>query len=172
MSDNSVDVWTLNHLGHAAQLRGDFALAMHLHRESLNCFTPSFHAAALWAYHGLGESALGLGELEEAASWLAQALDVSRVADDLSGRAWCLASFGSLAALSDRPERAATLWGAAELLRTRIGARTAPAVRATYERAQAIARGQLDAETFAAAWAAGEHLSPEQAYSYALGEDG
>jgi predicted ATPase/class 3 adenylate cyclase len=172
MSDNSVDVWTLNHLGHAAQLRGDFALAMHLHRESLNCFTPSFHAAALWAYHGLGESALGLGELEEAASWLAQALDVSRVADDLSGRAWCLASFGSLAALSGRPERAATLWGAAELLRTRIGARTAPAVRATYERAQAIARGQLDAETFAAAWAAGERLSPEQAYSYALGEEG
>ena len=40
--------------------------------------------------------------------------------------------------------------------------RPAPAARATYERAMAIARAQLGEEGFAAAWAEGEKLTLEQ----------
>src|SRR5207244_9195130 len=64
--------WTLNHLGHAAQLRGAYERAAQLHHESLTHFPSDYHLGLLWAYHGLGETALGQGHLDEAAPWLAQ----------------------------------------------------------------------------------------------------
>jgi hypothetical protein len=75
---------------------------------------------------------------------------------------------GSAAALDEEPERAARLWGAAERLRTALGCRSAPAARATYERAQKIARAQLGEDDFTAAWAAGAALSLDQAIAETL----
>jgi hypothetical protein len=49
-----------------------------------------------------------------------------------------------------------------------IGCRPAPAARATYERAIALARARLGEEAFAAAWAEGRALSLEQALAEAL----
>jgi hypothetical protein len=59
--------------------------------------------------------------------------------------------------------RAARLLGAATALRTTIGIRRAPAARPAYERDVASARAQLDDAAFAAAWAAGQALTLEQA---------
>jgi tetratricopeptide (TPR) repeat protein len=59
--------------------------------------------------------------------------------------------------------RAAKLWGAAESLREAIGAPIPPLERATYERAVTAMRTQLGEETFAAAWAEGRSLTPDQA---------
>src|SRR5262249_22718949 len=101
----------------------------------------------------LGETALGLGKLAEAARWLAQGLTLSQTLSDQASMSWCLAGLGSVAALDEEPELAARLWGAAERLRQAIGCRPAPAARAAYERALAAARAQLDEATFAAAWA-------------------
>lgn len=56
----------------------------------------------------------------------------------------------------------------AERLRKEIGCRPAPATRATYERAMAIARAQLGEDAFATAWAAGQALTLEQAIAFAL----
>jgi hypothetical protein len=84
--------------------------------------------------------------------------------------AWCLAGLGSVAALDEQPARAARLWGGAERLRQVLGRRTAPAARATYERAMAVARAQIGEDAFAAAWAAGRAMSIEQASAYALEE--
>lgn len=89
---------------------------------------------------------------------------------DQASIAWCLAGLGSTAALGNQPERAARLWGAAERLRQAIGCRPAPAARATYERAVAAAR-PIDEATFAAAWAEGQAMTPEQAIAYALEAD-
>ena len=122
-----------------------------------------------YAYHDLGQTALGLGHHNEAARWLDQALTRSRTLSDEAMQAWCLAGLGSVAALNEEPERAARLWGAAERLRQSLGCRPAPAARATYERAQALARAQLGDEAFAAAWAAGPALTLEQAIAEALG---
>ena len=65
---------------------------------------------------------------------------------------------------------AARLWGAAEQLRETIGCRPAPAARATYEQAMAIAHAQLGEEACGEAWAAGQALPLEQALAYTLGE--
>ena len=87
---------------------------------------------------------------------------------DQASIAWCLAALGSAAALSGDAERAVRLWGAAERQRQSIGCRPAPAARATYERAMAVARAQFDEATFAAAWAEGQAMTLEQAIAYAL----
>nr|HRC76954.1 tetratricopeptide repeat protein [Kouleothrix sp.] len=112
--------WTLNHLGNAAQLRGDYTRAAQLHRDSLAVFPSDYHAGVRSAYHSLGESVLGLGQLEEAARWLRQGLALSRRLNARDTIAWCLAGLGSAAALNKEPERAARLWGAAEQLRQTI----------------------------------------------------
>jgi predicted ATPase/transcriptional regulator with XRE-family HTH domain len=162
--------WTLNHLGHAAQLRGAYDRAAQLHQESLSLLETdtSPWAATLAAYRDLGETAVGLGRPEEAVRWLAQGLAASRMLGEQPFTAWCLASLGSAAALGEEAERAARLWGAAERLRSALGCRPAPAARATYERAVAAARAQLGEEAFAAVWAEGRAMTLEQAIAYAL----
>ncbi|HEU5102666.1 MAG TPA: tetratricopeptide repeat protein, partial [Roseiflexaceae bacterium] len=169
-SDPHWSGWTLNHLGHAAQLRGAYDRAAQLHIESLARFQASGdqHPGLPSAYHALGETALGLGHLDEGAHWLAQGLAVSQTLSDQANIAWCLAGLGSVAALDEEPKRAARLWGAAEVLRMAIGCRPAPAARATYERALAVARAQLGDDAFAAAWVEGQAMTLEQAIAEAL----
>jgi hypothetical protein len=121
-----------------------------------------------WAYQGLGEAALAQGELASATTWLMKGVAVSHELDDRANLAWCLAGLGSAAAMGGRPARAAQLWGAAEALRQVFGARPAPAARATYERALAIAHAQLDDATFAAAWDEGQAMPLAQAIVAAL----
>jgi hypothetical protein len=80
---------------------------------------------------------------------------------------WCLAGLAGAVVVAD-PERASWLWGAAEALRLSIGARQAPAARATRERLMAVARAQLGEAAFAEAWAVGQAMTPEQAIELAL----
>lgn len=162
--------WMLNHLGQAAQLRGEYDRAAQLHHESRECFQAfgDYNPGLPYTYHNLGETTLGLGNLNEAVRWLGQGLALSQTLGDQACIAWCLAGLGSVAALDEEPERAARLWGAAERLRQAIGCRSAPAARATYERALATACAQLGDEAFATAWAAGRTLSLEQVIAYAL----
>ena len=81
---------------------------------------------------------------------------------------WCLTGLAGAAVLDEEPERAAWLWGAAEALRQFIGSREAPASRTTRERLMTAAREQLGEEAFAAAWAAGQAMTMEQAIELAL----
>jgi predicted ATPase len=159
--------WTLNHLGLAAQLRGDYDRAAQLHQESLTHF-PHDSGGRREAYLSLGVCALEMGQIAESARLMAQGLTLSKTVGAQNCIAWCLAGLGSVAALDEEPERAARLWGAAERLRQAIGCRAAPATRATYERAVAAARSQLGEEAFAVAWAEGRALPLEQVIAEAL----
>jgi tetratricopeptide (TPR) repeat protein len=67
-----------------------------------------------------------------------------------------------------QPERAARLFGAAEALREAIGTPVPPADRGELERQVADARAALGDDRFAAAWAAGRVLTPEQAVALAF----
>jgi predicted ATPase/DNA-binding XRE family transcriptional regulator len=168
--DEAPLAWTFNHLGHLAQLRGEYERAIELHQTSLAYFGDDYHTGLGEAYQGLGESALGLGRIAEATKWLTQGLRISAVVGHQSRVVWCLAGLGSAAALNGRAAQAARLWGAAERQRQAIRCRPAPATRATYERAVAAARTELGAEAFAVAWAAGQALDPQAALAEATGE--
>ena len=58
---------------------------------------------------------------------------------------------------------AARLWGTAEALREAMRTPLPPVYRADYEHAVAAARAQLGEQAFAAAWAEGSTMTPEQA---------
>ena len=61
------------------------------------------------------------------------------------------------------PAWAARLWGRALALREAMGAPISPVERASYERSVAAARALLGEKAFAAAWAEGRNMTPEQA---------
>jgi non-specific serine/threonine protein kinase len=170
MGDAFGTAWALNHLGHVAQLEHEYGRAMRLHMQSLSLFRAfgEQHPGIPWAFQGLGESALAQGDLAGAQERLAAALTQFHNLGDRAGISWCLASLGSAAALDQQPERAARLWGAAERLRAALGSRRAPAARATYDRAVALARTEIGEDAFAAAWAAGQALPLDSAIAEAL----
>ena len=88
------------------------------------------------------------------------------------GSASCL-DFLCWAAQSDgQPERAAQLLGAARAAYQRIGATMPRPQRDHAERSAANLREVLGEQRFAAAAGHGEHMTPEQAVAYALGESG
>jgi len=157
--------WTLNHLGHVAQIQGEYERATRLHEESLPFFHESAHGwgGIPWAHQGLGETALAQGNAALAITHLAEALALFHEAGDRAGASWCLAGLAGVAALKEEPDRAAWLWGAAEALRQSIGAREAPAARATHERLKGDVRKQSGEAAFNAKWAAGQAASVEQA---------
>jgi two-component system cell cycle sensor histidine kinase/response regulator CckA len=167
--------WSLDHLGHAAQLRKEYGRAEQLHRESLELFVERLGdkgIGVMWAYQGLGEVAIGQGDGAGARKWLRMGLRLSSEQGTRILLAWCLAGLGGAAALSEDAEQAARLWGAAAQLRAALGCRPAPATRASYERLLARARAQLGEVAFAAAWDAGAALSLRAATDEALGDEG
>ncbi len=167
--------WSLNHLGHAAQLRREYSRAEQLHQKTLVVFIERLgdkSTGVMWAYQGLGETALGQGDSATARQWLRAGLQLSRELGAQIMIAWCVGGLGGTAALDEDPVLAARLWSASEHLRAALGCRPAPAAQATYERLLAQARAQLGADAFATAWAAGEALSIEQAITEALGDFG
>ena len=165
--------WSLNHLAHVAQLRGDFERAKQLHQQSVEVFQRSRFGVSQVAEsaEGLGECALGQGDPRLARTYFRHALAsllAYRANATAASTLWCLAGLASADALEGQPQRAAWLWGAAEHLRTSIGARPAPAARVTRERLMAAVREELGEAAFADAWAEGEAMSLDEALAYAL----
>jgi non-specific serine/threonine protein kinase len=149
--------WALNHLGHVAQLESEYKHATQLHGESLPLFRElGADTGIAHALQSLGETALAQGNAALAATHLTEALALFHDVGDRAGTSWCLAGLAGVAALNEEPERAAWLWGAAEALRQSIGARPAPAARATHERLQGEVRKQLGEAAFNAKWAEGQ----------------
>jgi hypothetical protein len=75
-----------------------------------------------------------------------------------------------LAGARGQRARAARLWGAAEALRTDIGAPLPPDARPLYEPSMAAARALLGEAAWETAFAQGKAMSAEEAAEYALGE--
>jgi len=163
-----VEAWSLNHLGHVAQLRKQSARAARLHAESLDLFEALDEDYGIAeACQAIGETALATGNIALAAAHFSRSLKLARQSGFQAIIAWTLAGVAGLAQLADNPALAARLWGAAEALRQSLGAREAPASHATHQRLMADAREQLGEAEFNAEWAAGGALTLEQAISQA-----
>ncbi len=155
---------SLHNLGRVAYRQEDYGIASALIEESL----------AIWKETGdkqlvsMGLTNLGLvacrqGEHKRARSLLHQGLALHQELGDTRKIAFSLEAFGSLAAALGHSERAARLFGAAEALREAVGSPLPPADRPDYERGVVAARTSIDAAAFAAAWAEGRLLTPEEA---------
>jgi hypothetical protein len=95
--------------------------------------------------------------------WLREGLKLSLEVGDQRGIAVCLESLAVVAVGQGRPELATRLLGAASAIRIAVGVARRRHIQIDYERTLAAARTALGDDRFAAIWAHGQALTPDQA---------
>ena len=107
------------------------------------------------------------GDLQAAESLAHQAVSQAREAGDQVGVVDALELLARLTAKQDGNKEAVRLWAAADSLRWELGYARFPVEEGPYEIAVAGAKQALDPDDFAAAWAEGAKLLPDDAIAYA-----
>jgi non-specific serine/threonine protein kinase len=122
------------------------------------------------ALYTLATLAQAEGDHERARDLFAEGLILSAELGNEADVAHCLEGLASIAGAEGSIARAARLWGAEEALLEKIEAAVYTYVpdRSLHRSQVAASRSQVNEESFAAAWAAGRAMSPEQAIEYAL----
>jgi predicted ATPase len=163
--------WTLRYLGRVLLARGDLARARELLETSLTLWRDEDNKPGIaWALQNLGRVARAQGDHRRATALHLESLALAREMGQKREIAEYLEGLAGLAA-EQEPDRAARLFGAAELVRQEIGAPLPPSEREDYERDVTAARSRLSDEAFAAEWAAGRAMPLEQAVSFALADE-
>jgi predicted ATPase/transcriptional regulator with XRE-family HTH domain len=154
----------LSLLGEMRLIQGEQARARELLEESVATLKELGDrwstAEALLAF---ARNASSQGELAAARAHYQESLGLAREIDAKNLIASALEGGGAVATAQGEPGWAARLWGAAQALRTAIGAPLPPVYRADYERALAIASTHLGEEAFATALAEGGTMALQQA---------
>jgi predicted ATPase/DNA-binding CsgD family transcriptional regulator len=109
-------------------------------------------------------------EYEQAQDLFEEGLKLSAELGNEADIAHCLEGLASIAGAEGSMVRAARLWGAEEALLEKMEAAVYTYVpdRSLHRSRVAAARARLGEEAFAAAWAEGRAMTPEQAIEYAL----
>ena len=120
------------------------------------------------AYYLTGVDAISDGDIQRADLLLDESLKIYLETHESLGRIFALEALASLAALEQRPERAAQLLGAANFpfngLHINI---LSPVEREWREKSLTVARDLLGDEGFMEHWQKGFAMTPEQAVDYA-----
>lgn len=121
----------------------------------------------------LGLAALGRGDAEGAADAYEEFLRLLRLLKSKIGATFALIGMAGVAVRRGQPDRAASLFGAADAARKAIGHPDPPLKQLNYDYENYIAttRKALGEEAFEAAFCAGLAMSAEQAIEYALSPD-
>ena len=161
--------YCLNNLALAAHLQGDAARAAALCAEGLAVFEEvgdPWGRAEVLASAGI--VARARGDLDGAGAVGAESLALSRA----GGPRWLVVAavegLAGVAGARGAAARATRLWGAAAAARAALSAPPWPAFRVAHAADVAAARAALGEEAFAAAWAAGQALSLDEASAAAL----
>ena len=150
--------------GQVAFGQGDLVTARSMAEESVKLYKEMGHR------HGTAESLATLGKVLAAQGDFTVARRLYEESLAISGELgerWVIAmglvGLGEVVAAQHKLAWAAQLWGAADALRDAIGVPIPPVELADYERSVSSARVHLGERAFAAAWAQGQSMTPEQA---------
>jgi predicted ATPase/class 3 adenylate cyclase len=163
---------TLHNLGEVERQRGNYEQAKALGMESIALWREikdDWNLSMVVGWVGLLEVWSG-DEPDLAEGFLKDALALERELGNWAYGAYCLESFAGLAGARGQGARAARLWGAAEALRTSIGAPRPLDARLLYKPSMAATRALLGEAEWEEAFAQGMAMSAEEAAEYALGE--
>ncbi|SRR5216683_724685 len=150
-------------LGRAALQQGDVITARSLAEESVRlCREVGHRWDMIQSIAILAKVADVQHDLTAALALYQKSLDLAREVGDKVLIASGLEGLAGVVATQGEPVWATRLWGAATVLRETIGAPMPPIEHANYERATAAVRMHLGEKAFAAAWAEGRMLTPEQ----------
>jgi non-specific serine/threonine protein kinase len=160
---------SLMSLGLIALDQGDYGRAAALQEAALSLLRELGDGWGMAiALSNLGLVAQEQGDHGRAKSLFEESLALCRTLGDKRLSAYGLEGMAGTASVRGQPECAARLLGAADAARRLINVPIPPSERLRYDRLVVTVRAQLDEETFAAAWAAGQALTLEQAVAEAL----
>lgn len=122
LGDPELVVWALMNRGAVLHYRGDSAARESLGQAFAEAVAARFHEGIAWSLDLVGKISLGRGELLQARAQLAASLRVHRRLGDRWRCASVLEALAAVAVAGERPARAAQYLGAADAIRTQIGA--------------------------------------------------
>lgn len=160
------DHWTLarslNYLGEIARSEDDLAAAQRFYEDSLAVRRAlgDQRGMAVTLFN-LGQVLVGQGDGQQATDFYLESLALSRSLGDQRGLPDCLVGLGGAAAITGQPERAARLFGAAEILFQESVPRLDYPDQVQFERNVAAVRDQLGEAVYAACHAAGRTMALE-----------
>src|SRR5438128_986149 len=160
---------SLNGLGNVAVQEGDFAAARPLYEESLAIsreFGDKHRIAA--ALNNLGAVAERQRDYAVGAALQKESLAIAWELGNTVGILPPIDNLGGVALACGENERAVRLWGASHALRERTSAALPPTELEERAAGIASARAALAEELFAAAWAQGRSMTPQEIVQYAL----
>jgi DNA-binding CsgD family transcriptional regulator len=164
---------TIRNLAEVARQKGEYERAKTLGMECLSLYQElgdELHVARTVGW--LGMLAFWNGDDHDLSErTLKEGLALNREIGNWGYAVYCLEGLAGLAGARAQGAPAARLWGAAEALRTNIGAPPTPETRPYYEPSMAAARALLGEAAWEAAFAQGIAMSAEEAAEYALSED-
>jgi len=163
---------TLHNLGEVERQRGNYERAKALGTESIGLWREikdDYNLSMVVGWVGLLEVWSG-DQPDLAEGFLNEALALERELGYWAYAAYCLEAFAGLAEARGQDARAARLWGAAEALRTDIGAPLPLDAHRLYKPSMAAARALLGEAEWEEAFAQGMAMSAEEAAGYALRE--
>jgi non-specific serine/threonine protein kinase len=159
----------LGFLGYCVLWQGDVDRAERLGEESLATARESGDEGwVAFANELLGYVALECGNHGAAGTRFRASLSLHEMQTQFMMFVECLEGLAGVAGGLGDVARGATLLGAAEAVRERVGSPVPPPRQDRYDRTLAVVRAGLSADALASAWTAGRQLSPDEALSYAL----
>jgi tetratricopeptide (TPR) repeat protein len=157
----------LNNLGTMALAQGGYERAAAFGEEALALLRELGDKDVTAAVDTVARVALERGDTARAADLYREGLEVSGAAGDRELIAFCLEGSGRVAVADARMERAGTLYGAGDALRTAVGAPLPPAEQTQHTTPLEMARTALGVEAFTRAWQRGAEMTLEEAIVFA-----
>jgi hypothetical protein len=166
--DQQILAVSLSGLGTVYSTEGDHEQARALKEESLAAYR---RIGDTWIIGlmtlSLTRVVIAQRDFDYARELLAKALSMGEQLGNEWSVPYVLERYGDIAAGEDTPGRAARLYGAAALMRERLGLGIPPGERRGYDAAVATMKGSLSTADFEECWAAGRKLSPNEALGLA-----
>jgi len=153
----------LGALGEISLYQGDMTMARSLLEESVALLqAQEGQVSKAWSLFHLARLSALEGDVTTARALYEECLAIARKVSFIN-KPYYLEGLADVVATQGEPTWAARLWGTAEALRDTMGTIIPPIYRTDYEHAVAAAQAQLGEKAFAAAWAEGRVMTPEQA---------
>jgi non-specific serine/threonine protein kinase len=159
----------LERLGETVRLQGDYERAFTLYEESLALSRARGDKRnAATVLHNLGHIALQQEDPARAAAYFAESLALAQEIGDERRIVMCVEGVASVSEQAGLLEDAAALFGAAQVLRGRLGIPFEAADAPAFDRHVASVRGKLAQAVVSKAWFDGERMSQAEAARCAL----
>jgi tetratricopeptide (TPR) repeat protein len=160
---------SLGTLAEVARCQARYDEAIGLSQESITLYEKLGETSGIaWGKYNQGYVAYYRGDYARATILLKESLETRFKQENKEGVVLCLAALACVAARTVQLERAATLFGTADVRLEALDARLSPADREDYEQVRNEARNKLGEAAWEHAWQQGRDMTAEQAVAYAL----